>query len=263
METKKRIMVLTVLACGMLGFATAHADQVALPFDIADGLENMWSVQKDGSLTGPPPIYGGNFPAGQLTIDGSRFPEAESATRMVYEGGTEIQIGPKVIGPVHVTRKLHFRKGEGHIRFIEVIENRSTTPVTVKASLFSNPNESTIVWENENSVVASGAKAVVAAFYYGTGGALKPTRDKKSSSISYWWDAVAIQPESKVVLLHFSVSAPNVSRHSNLLRRSRSLPRVPTLKLAIYPVSVTMTLEPSGQRPESRYSEAGTKMHFS
>lgn len=201
------LVAFVTLAQLVVGISSLGADQVSLPLDIPDGLENMWTVRKDGSLIGPSPLiripYGPDCRAAILSIDRQEFPQVETAARMILERGTEIQIGPKVIGPVHVTRKVFFGKGEGQIRFLEVLENRSTTPITVRVSLSTQPHDSKIVWESENTVVVSGDGGVVTEFFYGSGGALKPTRDRKRSDILYWWDALAIQPQSKIVLLHF------------------------------------------------------------
>ena len=130
--TTSSILTAMVLLIGFMG--AALADQVALPLDIQDGLENMWSIQKDGSLKNAAPFNYKSKGAARLSIDDTPFPAQESATRTVTENGIEIQIGPKVIGSVHVTRKLFFGKGEGHVRFLEVKENRSTTPVSIKVS---------------------------------------------------------------------------------------------------------------------------------
>lgn len=207
MNKQKKIagLVVSALVCVLLG-APIYADQVALPIDVQDGLENMWTIQKDGSLWNNAPFYRGNndYRACILLIDNTSFPSLESATRIIKEGGIEIQIGPRVVGSVHVTRKVFFGKGEGYIRFLEVLENKSTTPVSVKLAISTFPHGSKIVWENDNCVVASAtAETGMTEFYYGAGGTLQPTRDKKTQKISYWWDAVAIQPESKVVILHF------------------------------------------------------------
>jgi hypothetical protein len=198
--------IVSVLWCILLT-TPIYADQVALPIDVQDGLENMWSVQKDGSLQQSPYLMQGNQNcfASRLMIDNTPFPSLESATRIVQEGGIEVQVGPKVVGPVHITRKLFFGKGEGHIRFLEVIENKSTTPVSVKVAVDTRPYDPKIVWENNKCVVASAqnGRMAVTEFYYDAGGTLQPTRDKKASYISYWWDAVSVQPESKVAILHF------------------------------------------------------------
>lgn len=193
-----------------LGCNLCNADQVALPTDVQDGLENMWTVQKDGTLyqNAQLPFYNSDYSGSRLAIDNTSFPIMESATRTVHESGIELQVGPRVVGPLHVTRKIFFGKGEGHIRLLEVLENRSTTPVSVKVDIHTSPLDSKIVWESENAVVVSAQNGAVTEFFYGTGGALIPTRDKKAQNIHYWWDAVAIQPESKVVILHFLGTRP-------------------------------------------------------
>ncbi len=181
-----------------------YADQVALPLDVQDGLENIWSVQKDGTLrNGNKSPFSDKGRATFLKVDDTSFPALESATRTVTENGIEVQVGPKVIGPVHVTRKFFFGKGEGYVRIMEIIENKSTTPVATKVAMLTQPESPKIVWENENAVVASGWEGVVTEFFYGSGGVAHPNRNKKTSNIDFWWDGLAIQPESKVVLLHF------------------------------------------------------------
>lgn len=155
----------------VLGLALAipvYADQVALPLDVQDGLENMWSIQKDRRLRNVAPFhYSSGTVADRLRVDDTSFPEQEFATRTVAENGIEIQIGPNVVGPVYVTRKLFFGKGESYVRIMEVIENKSTTPVAIKVSMYSAPYKSTIVWEDESAVVASGNIGVATEFFYG------------------------------------------------------------------------------------------------
>ncbi|MFI4910350.1 MAG: hypothetical protein ACIAQZ_01645 [Sedimentisphaeraceae bacterium JB056] len=193
---------------------SAYADQIALPIDVQDGLENMWSVQKNGYMYTKQPksfLYRDKYyycPAPVLSVDETTFPAHESATRILHESGTELQIGPKVIGSVHVTRKIFFGKGEGYVRFLEIFDNKSTTPVSVKVSLYSKPRDSNIVWNDDHCVVVSGNNATAIEFFSGIGGANQPTRDKSVSHISYWWDSIPIQPQSKVAILHFLAIRP-------------------------------------------------------
>jgi len=197
--TKLSIVIITLLIAN-----SALADQVALPITVQDGLENMWNVQKNGTLKGVHPFNYKSRHAGRLKIDGTDFPNQESGTRIVHENGIEIQLGPQVVGPVHVSRKLYFGKGEGQIRVLDILENRSTTPVTIKVSMYSEFERPQVVWENENAIIVAGYKdAVSAEIFYGTGGAFKPVRNKKNNNVDYWWDALSIQPQSRVVLLRF------------------------------------------------------------
>ena len=138
-----------------------------------------------------------------MKIDDTDFPDMESATRTVTENGIEILIGPKVIGQVHVTRKYFFGNGEGYVRIMEIIENKSTTPVSIKASLYTSPENAKMVWENDNAVVVAGWQGVATEFFSGDGGEAKPQRNKRTQNVEIWWDGLAVQPESKIVLLHF------------------------------------------------------------
>lgn len=183
----------------------AHAQQVALPLKIQDGLENMWEVSKKGTLNGPAPFNGGA--AFSLNIDEIDFPDLNSATRTVTENGTELLIGPKVVGSVHVTRKLFFGKGEGYIRALEILENRSTTPVTVKIQTGSYAkDEEDLIWISENAAICADGSYSGVEVYYGKGGLSIPKQSKAKGDrddIVLFWDGLSIQPESKIVLLHF------------------------------------------------------------
>ncbi len=204
MRNLVNMSVLLVMA--MLATVAHGEDQVALPTDVMDGLENSWTIEKNGRLTAVNP-YG--F-ACLFMIDDIEFPAQESATRRVLEEGIELLIGPSTVGPVFVTRKLFFGKGEGHVRFLEILENRSTTPVTVNVKIYGGPwggGNFAIVWENEHCVVAAKGEPAVTEFVYGTGGHFQPQRDKKRE-IGFVWEAIAIQPQSKAVILHFCAVRP-------------------------------------------------------
>lgn len=190
------------------------AEQVALPLVLTDGLENDWTVQKDGKLYGPFPykyFSGGGYSC-SIKVDGIQFPPHESATRTAYDNGIEISIGPKAVGSVRVTRKIYLGNGEGNIRFLEVINNPTTTPVSIKVSLQSTCyNEASFkhVWENDYCSVVEYSSHPGIEFVYGKGGIKTPKRDKRIPEIiQHTWDAVAIQPQSKVAILHFVAVRP-------------------------------------------------------
>lgn len=186
------------------------AEQVALPLVMTDSLEVDWTIQKDGSLRGPMP-YGTAGKASRLRIDDTPFPDVESAVRNAFENGIEMVLGPKAVGSVQVTRKIYLGNGEGHIRFLEVINNPTTTPVSVKVELESDAHSNanfTNVWENENCAVVEYSQSGV-EFVHGPGGASSPKRDKRNPRyLKHIWDAVSIQPQSKLAILHFVAVRP-------------------------------------------------------
>ena len=200
----KRIMFLLLL----FGFnrGIVFCDQVTIPFSVKDGLENTWTIQKDGGITGPHPFNESwRAEASILYIDKTIYKSAESAARTIYEKGTEISIGPQVMGSVYVTRKIYFGTGEGYVRYMEIIENRSTAPVTINLVLQHNMNSLAIVWENDQIVVADDKEnhGTGALIFAGNEAAIVPKRNTKSSEVALVVDALSIQPQSKAVILHF------------------------------------------------------------
>ena len=184
------------------------AEQVALPLVMTDSLEVDWSIDKDGSLKGPDPYNREKGWASRLKIDGTTFSTVESAERSAFENSIELALGPKAVGPVQVTRRIYLGQGEAHIRVLEVLENTTTTPVSVKVELESNSSYGntsfTHVWENENCAVVEYNSKPGVEFVFGPGGAAIPKRDKrKKGYLTHVWDAVSIQPQSKVAILHF------------------------------------------------------------
>ena len=190
---------LAVFALFAVSLRAAAADQVALPLTVQDGLEHTWTVHGDGSLTGVKPYA----TASTLNIEGTAFPARQTASRTIHEDGVELQIGPQVVGPVHVTRKIFFGKGEGHVRVLEIIENRSTTAATIRLGLQSDVMKAESVWDTDSGVITSGEGGVAADLCFGDGGGSRPTRDKRNPDPIHSWDTLALQPQSSVAILHF------------------------------------------------------------
>ena len=209
------VKVIVICLLASLFSSNLQAEQIALPIVITDALENDWTIQKNGRLTGPNPYYIGTKRTGYgslLFVDGSLFPELESATRIIYENGMEIALGPKAVGSVQVIRKVYLGQGEGHIRYIEILENTTTTPVSIKVELLSEcsyGSNFTHVWENENCAVVEYSSKPGVEFVYGPGGGLSPKRDRRNARyLRHTWEAVSIQPQSKVSILHFVAVRP-------------------------------------------------------
>jgi len=204
-------IVFVIGLIGLLFSGNIKAEQVALPIVIMDALENDWIIQKNGRLNGPYPYMGGSY-ASQISIDGTMFPEIESATRNVYENGIEIVLGPRAVGSIQVTRKIYLGEGEGHVRYLEILNNTTTTPVSVKVELLSHCSYGDgfiHVWDNENSAVVEFNKQAGVEFICGQGGSLSPKRDKRSTKfLRHTWEAVSILPQSKVTILHFVAVRP-------------------------------------------------------
>lgn len=194
------------------------ADQVPLPFYLKDGLENTWEIEKSGRIHGPHPHEkddpnsrnADHDPASGLYIDNIIFRDSESATRNIYEEGTELVLGPHVIGPVYVTRKIYFGNGEGYIRYSEIIENRSTTPVTINVLLRHWLDGPKLVWENTSTVVAADNETSSAITYIfgGEGAAVSFKRNERAPEIDLIIETLSIQPQSKAVVVHFIGTRP-------------------------------------------------------
>ncbi|MHA1815742.1 MAG: hypothetical protein ACTSX1_07030 [Candidatus Heimdallarchaeaceae archaeon] len=211
---RRFVVVLVVIGIFLSSSLAETKKQIVLPARTKDGLKNIWVVNNDGCLTSRPDPYKW---ACILYVDGIKFPNHESAILFIREKGKEVVIGPTVMGSVTVTRKIYFGKGEGHVRFVEVFENTTTTPVTINVELKSISKcwkqlPFRTIWENDECIVvyypvASAHNFGAVEFIYGSGGRFKPRRDERSE-LSYSWNNLPIQPQSKVVILHFCAVRP-------------------------------------------------------
>lgn len=195
----------------MVFIATAAAqEQVTLPLALRDSLDFVWNVNKDGSIVqGIANVFytdrrNGYLGGVGLYVGGARFGDVESGTRFVRETGIEVVIGPHPVAGVTVTRKVFAGYDEGHIQYLDIIENRSTSPVTVDVQLRSEASGAYVpVWESPNALVVAYGNGVLTHVHTGPGAQHAADVRVEGRLYTATWTSVSIQPQSRVVFTHF------------------------------------------------------------
>src|SRR5262249_26116763 len=103
---------------------------VGLSLNLFDGTGYRWDIQGDGEISdGPNDAYDGGRGL-------SGFPFFSSAG--TEDGGREVVIGPAGFSGASVTRKIYVPADQGFARFLEIVTNPGTTPLTVNVPLLTN-----------------------------------------------------------------------------------------------------------------------------
>ena len=146
-------LVLGRLDGGTLG-AVSDGTPIGLGVDIQDGNPTRpygWDVTRDGSISdGDNDAYDGG-------LVHSGFPSRP--TGRSEAGGREIVIGPVAVGAVEVTRKVYIPADQGWARFLEIVTNPGTEPVTYTVPIDTNLGSD----GGEQFIRTSGGDAVVNA----------------------------------------------------------------------------------------------------
>ncbi|MFM9024703.1 MAG: CARDB domain-containing protein [Planctomycetaceae bacterium] len=109
---------------------TGPGTAITLPLELFDANGFRWDIQTDGSVSdGTSDAYDGG-----LRVSG--FPAGATAT--IAAGGREVSLGPATVGGVVVSRRIFVPADQGWARYLEVVTNPGTSPVSFTVQIDSN-----------------------------------------------------------------------------------------------------------------------------
>jgi extracellular elastinolytic metalloproteinase len=200
---------------------------VSLPYSLYDGDNYLWDVQRSGYINnGTSDAYDGGHVL-------SGFPSLSAG---LLVGDRELIIGPAVSGNIETTRRIYVPSDFAYARFMEVVRNVGSIPVTHTVSLDTNlgSDGSTVLvgTSDGDAVFETNDHWIVTDDSDGTGdptvlhvigndhGAVHP------SSVSYYTGGLGydyqlnLQPGETKVIMHFGAQNQN---------RSTALSKAPDL----------------------------------
>lgn len=205
----------------------------ALPRTLIDGNGFEFDIAPDGQTArgtvrydnGQHQAYDGGLRL-RLFAGGTELPFTGAPVAVEEANGRELVISePTPVGGLNVTRKV-FVPGTGYFaRYLEVLQNPTSAPITVdvevNSQLFSGWNTKTVDQVANRWIVTDDATdqfpwpitdQTLAHVFAGDGAALPnpqtqlPTQE--DSRLIYRWNAVTVQPGQSVALMHFAVQQP-------------------------------------------------------
>ncbi|HEX4954150.1 MAG TPA: carboxypeptidase regulatory-like domain-containing protein [Thermoanaerobaculia bacterium] len=192
-------------------------DTVALPRTLVDGGGYQWDLQSSGTvLNGSSDAWDGGL---QLRVAGSN---PISQTRAVLEQGSrELVYGPVVRSGLTVRRKVFVPTDGRFARFLDLFENPSLAPITVRIEIFSDLGSGTSTrvlgtsngdlvlgfgdrWVVTDDASLGGGDPAVMQVFGGEVARVAPFASSRvNDQVSILYD-LTVQPESRVALLHFA-----------------------------------------------------------
>lgn len=146
-----------------------------------------------------------------------RFPCLDAG--LLENGGRQVDLGPVTITSLQVTRKVYSPASGGFARYLDVITNPGTVPVTtsvqISGSLGSNNNTRVVVSPAQSSstyaITDEGGfccSPLLAHVFSGAVPSVPVSATQfidKVGPIFYRWDNVTIAPGQTVIFMHFAV----------------------------------------------------------
>ena len=226
---------------------------VSLATTLNDGSEFIWDIQRDGDISnGTSDAYDGGL---RLRIDGASYPSFNQAVIAPFTTGSEVRIGPAPLSGLNVSRRIFVPNDQAFARFLEVLDNPSADPITVRLRIATNlgsdsstqiiatsdGDESFTVVDDwlitDDSRTTSGDPTMLHMFS-GPGAAIEPiVATLSGDDISYEFD-VTVPPGERRVIMHFAAQNPNPTV---------ALALADTLPLLPGSTSTGMSLEIQGQ----------------
>ncbi len=200
---------------------SAGDDRLALPRTLKDGDSFSWDIQTSGRIldgTSNAFDHGLRLQLGILDFTGS-------STAIPENGGRELLIGPAASGSLTVSRKVFVPQNDGFARFLEIVENPTASPVSVRIQLLTNLGSDPCCTEmvatsNGDKVLGFGDRWVVtddysdgssepavALSFTGPGARLQPfSAALIGDAVTVTYD-ITVQPFRRVILMHFASQA--------------------------------------------------------
>lgn len=208
------------------------ADTVALPDSLFDGNGYMWDVFGQGAIgDGTNDAYDGGL---TLSVDATGF--GVFTEGIALQNGREIQIGPDTLSGLEVSRRVFVSGDRAFARFLEVLVNRGTSPVTaqvtvtvnlgsngatvlVSTSDFDATFEATDRWVVSDDADGTGDPSL-AHVTAGAGGAIGVASvTSPLGNLTYTY-SVTVAAGARAIVMHFASQNPN---RDTALRTATSL----------------------------------------
>jgi carboxypeptidase family protein len=226
---------------------------VVLPATLRDANGFDYRAYLTGQLTGSGLNSGNGFPDSfQLAVGptgavasfpGNNLATPDMAGRQltIQDFGGGVEIAPRVENGVRVTRKLYVPDSGYFARFLEIVENPGSTPISVDLQLQSTFNSTRVVSTSSGDNVFTTAdqwvvadapayplSPAVAHVMAGAGGALA-LGDVQSNLFFVVvpverWNGIVVPAGGRAIIMHFAVQEPNASAAQSAAERLVQLP---------------------------------------
>ena len=136
----RNYLFLTIVIASIAGAASgappAGGQPVQLPIVLNDDFGSTWDVQWDGSIgDGGNDLYDGG---GRLFVNNANQYMAPNQQATIDASRNEVILPPVMMGQVRVSRRVQAMKALGAVRFVEILENPSGTPIRVQLRAYFN-----------------------------------------------------------------------------------------------------------------------------
>ena len=190
-----------------------------------DGSDNFrYDIGCDGSLSGGGKVdfSGGRAYSGAefINIDGDSFSFPCPATGLPDLGGRQVLIGSASLGGINITRKVFSPVAGGFARYLEVLSNPTSAPVTLSVGqetflqsfddtrLLVNPADTGNTYLVASEAFSCCGHPNVAEVMGGPNAAVPVASVQfrsSNSDITYQWNTVSIPAGQTVIFMHFAV----------------------------------------------------------
>jgi len=208
---------------------------IPLPTNRFDGNQNLFDIQRDGSVQQGSGVFRGNFAdlSGGFFLDliagGTPLRFTGSDIGRVQQQGNEIAIQQTGLAGLDVTRKV-FVPGDGYFaRYLEILSNPTSAPITVDVRITSNYNDagapSRIFATSSGDVLLdvsdpanpdrwADLTAPYAFVFDGVGGAQRVgsatvNHVSNAGQAMFAWQNVTVPPGGKMAYMHFEIQTNN------------------------------------------------------
>jgi hypothetical protein len=224
---------------------------VPMPYTLHDGNAMPFDIRGDGSVvTGRNSIFRGNGPDSRgmrldIVVNGVAVPflNGDGTIGRLTQNGQQIDVDEVHASGLNVARRVYVPRTGYFARYLEVLENRTQSPITVDVRVTSNHSESNgnprIVDSSDGDTVLSVADPVnrdrwvvvddlvdadpfqnifsepaTGHIFDGAGGALQVGSAEynlvgQTGKLQWQWNSVTVDPGKTVALAHFAFSQLN------------------------------------------------------
>jgi hypothetical protein len=230
---------------------------VTFPYTLQDGNSLSWYLQADGSVSGGQVVWVGGERAARLTLveNGTPRPFTGSGNSAASEEDKrEVVIRQAGLAGLAVTRKVFVPTTGYFIRYLEILENPGSEPVTVDVALESamgdgnflpsvvgsadgdnalDPEDDWVLLDDANAediyTASTGQLAPLGVSLSGPGG-LRPTAaswEGGTRRLTYRWNGVTLLPGQKAAFLHLMTPQADRTRgRASAIRLSQIPPEI-------------------------------------
>jgi Carboxypeptidase regulatory-like domain/Bacterial TSP3 repeat/Bacterial Ig-like domain (group 2) len=222
---------------------------VNLPTNLFDFNNFRFDIQPDGTLVdGTQDAYDGGLHL-SLFASGTELPFTGSSVGFTEENGTQVVIQQPGLANLDVTRKIFVPNTGYFARYMEILTNSGTAPVTVDAQIFSNLGSDSgtriiatssgdkifgtddfwlVTDDDDGSSPFPNSDPTLAHIFGGPNGRLSVSSvtlpPSGSDNLFYRWNDLTIQPGQTIILMHFAVQHSSQAAATAAAQRLVQLP---------------------------------------